>query len=436
LGRILLSDMLWDQTSLASRFEELLSAATAVDVAVAWITSEELTDRILAFVSVPGHTARIVTGVSDYLTNATALRRLHAPGIVKIGVAAKGYRFHPKFYSFKVGERLMCLVGSANLTGHAFGGNIELVHEYEDDGGAAVWFNKRWKVSNAPTQEWLDEYDRRVVQTIPTPQAQLAEMPPPPPPKAPIPGSAISAVDEADPFSSWPAYVAALKRADEFWYEKYNGKFGVLTGENTYLGTIQLAQPLITKDWTELTTPEAYILLGLEPEYGLLGSMKGAGIAKNVFLESSPKNLKTRQAIQNEILSLRKVSLDRGFPIMARRAHEVISNRDGFAAGVATRLLALGRPEVLVSVNNESVRRLSELTGLPETSIRTSQGYQRLIKWIMAGKWWDVTAPSDLFEKEIWSVRAAIIDSLVYRGHFFEAHNRGNSVEVKEPPVK
>ena len=67
------SVMLWDQIGFASRFEELLSSATALDVGVAWITSEELTDRILAFASVAGHATRIVTGVSDYLTDGAAL---------------------------------------------------------------------------------------------------------------------------------------------------------------------------------------------------------------------------------------------------------------------------------------------------------------------------------------------------------------------------
>jgi hypothetical protein len=151
---------------------------------------------------------------------------LHAAGVVKIGVATKGYKFHPKFYSFKVGEKRVCFVGSANLTGHAFGGNIELVREYEDDGAAAAWFNRLWEASNAPTQEWLDEYDRRAAQTTRNSQAQLDQMAPPPAPMVPTPVSVptpeavVSAVIEADPFSSWRSYVAALKRADEYWQKK------------------------------------------------------------------------------------------------------------------------------------------------------------------------------------------------------------------------
>jgi hypothetical protein len=151
--------------------------------------------------------------------------------------------------------------------------------------------------------------------------------------------------------------------------------------------------------------------------------MQGAGIAKNVFLEATPKNIKTREAIQDEINALLKVSLNSSFPLMARKAHEVITNRQGFNVGVATRLLALARPEVLVSVNNESVDRLARWSGLPVAAIKTSAGYEKLVKWIMAGNWWASPEPLGGLEREVWSYRAAFIDGLIYEGHHLEAHS-------------
>jgi len=157
-------------------------------------------------------------------------------------------------------------------------------------------------------------------------------------------------------------------------------------------------------------------------DYGLLGSMQGAGIAKNVFLEPTPKNVKTRQAIQDALVMLRNVPLSSSLPLMARKAHEVITNREGFDVGVATRLLALARPEVLVSVNSESVERLAQWSGLPPAAIKTSAGYEKLVKWIMGGKWWNCPAPEDAREREAWSFRAALIDGLIYEGHHFAPH--------------
>ena len=80
------------------------------------------------------------------------------------------------------------------------------------------------------------------------------------------------------------------------------------------------------------------------------------------------------------------------------------------------------RPEVLVSVNNESVRRLAHWSGMSAAVIKTSQAYEKFIRWVMQGKWWNVPAPNDTFEREIWSCRAALIDGLVYEGQHFKDH--------------
>lgn len=94
-----------------------------------------------------------------------------------------------------------------------------------------------------------------------------------------------------------------------------------------------------------------------------------------MFLDPSPKALRTRSSIQEAINSFLVVPLTDSLPLMARRAHEIaITNRDGFSAGVATRLLALARPEVLVSLNNESVQRLAGWSGMPVASIKRHQG--------------------------------------------------------------
>lgn len=401
--------MLLESSSLTARWTELLSIASRVDLAVAWITHNDRIDDLVKFATAPGHKVRVIVGVADYLTSPDCLRRLHAAGLVKIGVDEHGCTFHPKLYVFTLPDRLVCWVGSANLTMSGFGRNIELVHEYADDGTIAVWFARAWGSYKCPTLEWLDEYEKRA-RTVTKPSA-VVQMPAPGPP--------------ANPLADWPAYYTALWSADKKWATKYGGTMGIFTGQNSYLLTLRAARPLITKDWATLSTTEGRVLLGLvdgDVDYGLLGSMQAAGTAKNVFLDATPKNLKTRRAIQDEIHNLLRVPLNSSFPLMARKAHEVITNREGFDVGVATRLLALARPEVLVSVNSESMNRLAQWSGLPVAQIRTSAGYEKFVKWIMNGKWWNSPEPEDTLEREAWSYRAALIDGLVYQGHHFDPH--------------
>jgi len=175
----------------------------------------------------------------------------------------------------------------------------------------------------------------------------------------------ISPTKPGTPPEGWQAYFAALTRADQEWAAEYGGKFGVFGGRNSYLNTIGAAQPIFKQDWRSLSITEARILLGLidsdGADYGHLGSMQRAGVAKNVFLDASPRNLRTRSSIQEAINSFLLAPLNDSLPLMARRAHEMITSRDGFSAGVATRLLTLARPEVLVSVNNESVEGLAPI---------------------------------------------------------------------------
>lgn len=228
------------------------------------------------------------------------------------------------------------------------------------------------------------------------------------------------------PLTSWNSYFSALVKADEGWMVKYGGKFGVYRGRNSHVSTIRAARSLFNADWRSLSVSDGRILLGLIDEdgadYGHLGSMQAAGMAKNVFLDPTPRNLATRVAIQEAIRELLVVPLNDSLPLMARRSHEIITNRDGFSAGVATRLLALARPEVLVSVNKESVARLAHWSGIRAAVIKTSPGYEKFIRWVMQGRWWNAPAPSDAVAREVWSCRAALIDALVYEGQHFKDH--------------
>lgn len=95
--------------------------------------------------------------------------------------------------------------------------------------------------------------------------------------------------------------------------------------------------------------------------------------------------------------------------------------RDGIDYAVATRLMALARPEACVSVNGESVRGLAEYTGHSANLLRTARGYGKLIAWVMAGKWWNVPEPSESDERALWFHRGALIDGIAYAGHQLSA---------------
>ena len=219
--------------------------------------------------------------------------------------------------------------------------------------------------------------------------------------------------------------MAELHDRDQAWLKRYDRKFGVFSGTNSYVSTIHTAQAIIQKDWLTLTKTEARVLLGLiddGADYGHLGAMGAAGTVKHVFLQATPDNLEARQTIYSAVNSIVTLPLDASFPQKARRAQEIIRKIRGFGSAGSTRLLALARPEALVSVNGESVAGLAELSGIAPARLKKPAGYEELIEWTMARPWWSAAAPDKPLERELWSYRAALIDAFVYSGDHFRKH--------------
>jgi len=335
----------------------------------------------------------------------------HNYNALRIGFAGKGFTFHPKLHIFHLTSKIVTWIGSANLTESAFNGNVELVAEFEDQGEAIAWFDAAWQASPVPDDDWLHSYQEKASLSRPSAEAVVPQMEPPTDPFA-------------APFENWPKYLRALRILDKQWLQRYDSRYGVLSGENSYVTTIEAAKPLFDKDWSTLSESDAKILLGLKGpnsnDYGLLGAMSRALTAKNTLLTANPRNLPRRQRIVEALREVIRSRNDKAFLTTLRRGYEAIDQLPGFGEGVTSRLLALAKPDVLVSVNNQSIEGLSKLCGIPTSKLKTPEGYIKLIQWVMNSEWWKSPRPKDPGEARIWQVRAALLDGLVYNGEHFE----------------
>lgn len=189
----------------------------------------------------------------------------------------------------------------------------------------------------------------------------------------------------------WSEYYQALKQADECWADWYAGEpytYGVFSGQSTYLKTIKDGQRVVRSDWGSLTRDDYEIAMGLVgPEgydYGLLGSMKGAGRARHLFLTGTPGQLRE---IGNMLAPVVQASRSEMAGV-AREAAEDITSLSGISMGIATRLLALSRPDSLVSVNERSKRNLAVVTGIAMHRLQCPAGYAELVRWTLEQGWW------------------------------------------------
>ena len=146
---------------LLGRFNDLLDTSTQVDIAVAWAGPGLAVEMLLEHVN--DIEVRVVVGLSGSSTEPATLRRLMAEDSVELRVAPPpGGVFHPKFYRFCGAKRTVCWVGSANFTRGGFGGNSELVHEFEDgkDMGGD-WFEELWAQLGGDPEPAISDYEER-----------------------------------------------------------------------------------------------------------------------------------------------------------------------------------------------------------------------------------------------------------------------------------
>ena len=117
--------------ALQQRFRELVHRAQKVDTAVAWAKPCDAVDALVEAAEA-GKRILVAVGLSFNGTDPTTLQKLQGSVKQRIVSPPRGI-FHPKYFCFRNRNRTTYWVGSTNLSAGGFGGNVELVSEFEDD---------------------------------------------------------------------------------------------------------------------------------------------------------------------------------------------------------------------------------------------------------------------------------------------------------------
>lgn len=392
---------------LAQKFQNYVAEAKSIDMALAWaglspslmFLSEQAQQRQLA--------VRAIVGIDTYYSHPLALDALHSLGQLRVIKCANGL-FHPKMYIFHLQQKTVVWVGSANFTRHGFHYNEELVAEMEEENADAVnWFEHRWSDIDAHESLILmSEYSQKW--------------------HPPITDHAPSITDQSNEYDTnincdWELYVTQLKARDVHWKNKSSQMrypFSVLGETNSYLSSIAEGQIVARRHtWDDLKHKDAVILLGLSDEFGvngLLGSMRGAGFASHVFLKRSSTNIAIRNRIHAAIAATAGIEDQTAYVDAASEAIAIVSSIKHFSIGMATRLLALTRPDRAISVNKAAAQGLSQLSGFKVATILNPNKYAQLLTWLYQLEWYQTQLPPTPFEQVIWNNRAALIDAFVY----------------------
>lgn len=142
------------------------------------------------------------------------------------------------------------------------------------------------------------------------------------------------------------------------------------------------------------------------PNFLLFGSMQWPGFFKQAIKDNN----------EGISLALDEIPLDGD---VSRDHYQRFADRflkafkrSGMA--LASRLLAMKRPDTFVCVNNQNREGLVQAFRISLS--RDAKAYWDLVERVRACIWWKVPPPAAGDEREVWSARAAFLDALFYTG--------------------
>ena len=393
-----------ERESLLNRFAELLESSTHVDIAVAWAGPGPAVELLLN--QAENTQIRIAVGLSGNATEPSTLRRLMACADLRVAPAPRGGIFHPKFYRFRGPDRTICWVGSANLTRPGFGGNVELINEFEDtDEVASVWFEQFWQNLDEDPAPAIAHYEDNYEPDHRRPGVYRGAM-----------HEWQGEFPDLQAIWEWEDFVAALHRLDDYCRLQQFG-WDVLGDSYSYLHTIVVGGEIVRRgNWDDFSLRDRNILCGLEHldqtgAWGLLSNLGPAGRVVGAF--TPPGN----PAYRNHVLTQIGNVIDAGDQAIAQAAEDAVAGigeLDGFGPGTATRFLALARPDRLVSLNGPAPAGLGAFAEMRGDAEYLGENYGLLLQALMQRPWYNADEPDEPLEREIWRCRAALVDAILY----------------------
>lgn len=207
--------------------------------------------------------------------------------------------------------------------------------------------------------------------------------------------------------TDWNTYRGALEQCDQLWADYTRGRFSVL-GETGWFRTISDLHKVVKQDWRQFGDDTGKCLLGLRDECALLGRMRHKAFT---VIFRNEHNCNTVQKAVRHIVAADNSE----FPDVAIEAYEMITGIRDLSTATATRLLALARPDQIVSFNRASRNGLTEYCNLKLSEQISAEKYRSVLDRLYQQPWFNAPPPENLREHAIWSMRAALVDCFVYK---------------------
>jgi HKD family nuclease len=383
---------------LRNTLSRLIEDYSEISFAVAWASSGNPVFDLLR-----ARSSRItcaVIGTHFYQTHPDVIDAFRRNSKVRFVVQPSGV-FHPKIFLFCSNDRWEALIGSANFTNGAFSTNSEVILRIgsADNGTTSIrdemtsLIEQYWgmaKSISAPEAAAYREVRNRKQPALRRLTGQYGSR-----------DARKTLTDSSVMSMAWSQYYQAV-RADQ--HHGFEGRCELLAA---------VAQAF-TDHQTFAAMPVALrkTIAGLpndqETRWGWFGSMQGAGYYYQAINENN----------QHISLALDEIPL-RG--IVTRAQYQqyieeflVAFPNGGHGLGIASRLLALKRPDQFVCLDSKNQRNLCKDFGIVRSGMNYDRYWDEIVERILDAPWWNSRRPTTQNQAAVWDGRAAMLDAIFY----------------------
>jgi HKD family nuclease len=379
---------------------KLLDECDSFAWASAWITPNPV---MRAALQAKGKMARLVIGTHRYITSPDVLDDCLGLKNVQIYPPDAEALFHPKIYAFKMEDRLEVYIGSSNLTGAGLSRNTECgvflsaeaTHPKLQE--LLAYVDTCWQDGQDLTPDFVESYRANKARVK---EAEAALKIFTPIKRRLYTGHSASQVDGCK--MTWAEFTGLVRKFKE---QKYKERLQMLS----------VTHKLAAKRFDELTLQERKKVTGRLRDvqadgidYGWFGNMGAYGGFGPVIEHQASK---IADALAH--IPLAEEVTRHHFDAFRKKFLKVEGATNGWL-GLATRLLAMRRPDRFVCIDGPNVRGVSAAFGAPYTTVKLDTYWDLIVAQVRISPWYMSEEPHDETEREIWQGRVALLDAIYY----------------------
>lgn len=360
-------------------------------------------------------------GITGYLTDPELIKNLieldNAYIISPEGVSGI---FHPKVYYFEKGDKAAAIIGSSNFTNGGLNQNIELNSYFKGEKNENIFKGirnnfqliekdtKRLAVTEGIYKWYLTKHNSNKGNVIKT-------SPPPKSDNDPI----FSDLVQMD----WETYIDFI-HSEAKRIKKPNAtssRLSLLRRNQSYFISNEQFENfnlIPRKDIAGTLSEKQYNEEFEDGGWGWFGTMSAQGKFTKAIININNETIESLSKISKFIDNIpRKESITRDH----FKSYKKIADIRGIAIGIATRFLAMKRPDQFICINNGNQPYIEDALNLNKGSLNVENYWENVIEPIRDSKWYNSPRPDNaknakyLEDAEIWDYRVAMLDAVYYK---------------------